>query len=84
MLSELLRKDVDAEQKHSSLQDDLMKARQTLCSLTDKHLIDGLEGRQEVLKKLQRNYEIIVSCNDGYCGTLLDNRLRAQFMLNNN
>lgn len=34
--SELLRKDVDAEQKHSSLQDDVMKARQTLCSLTDK------------------------------------------------
>jgi hypothetical protein len=34
--SELFRKDVDAEQKHSSVQDDLMKARQTLCSLTDK------------------------------------------------
>jgi hypothetical protein len=34
--SELFRKDADAEQKHSSLQDDLMKARLTLCSLTDK------------------------------------------------
>jgi hypothetical protein len=34
--SELFRKDADAEQKHSSVQDDLMKARQALCSLTDK------------------------------------------------
>jgi hypothetical protein len=34
--SELFRKDADAEQKHSFLHDDLMKARQSLCSLTDK------------------------------------------------
>lgn len=34
--SELFRRDSEVEQKHSSLRDDLTKAKQLLCSIADK------------------------------------------------
>ncbi|XP_021919890.1 structural maintenance of chromosomes protein 3-like isoform X3 [Zootermopsis nevadensis] len=70
MLSELFRRDSEVEQKHSSLRDDLTKAKQLLCSIADKNVIEGLEGLQEVMKKLQGHDEASVS---GYYGTVLEN-----------
>jgi hypothetical protein len=38
-----------------------------------QNVIDGLEGVQEVLKKLQGHGEAMVSFVSGYYGTVLDN-----------
>jgi structural maintenance of chromosome 3 (chondroitin sulfate proteoglycan 6) len=38
-----------------------------------QNIIDGLEGLQRVLKKLQGNDETVASIANGYCGTVLDN-----------
>jgi hypothetical protein len=38
-----------------------------------QNIIDGLEGLQKVLKKLQDNDETVASVVDGYRGIVLDN-----------
>jgi len=38
-----------------------------------QNIIDGLDGLQRVLKKLEDNDENVASIVNGYCGVVLDN-----------